>query len=50
MDIIWIIVIVLVVLWLAGWGFAIGGNLIHLLLLIILALIVYRLLTKRNPL
>lgn len=49
MDNIWIAVIILIVLWLAGWGFAIGGGLIHLLLIVILALIAYRLLTKRNP-
>ena len=49
MDVLWIIVIVLVVLWVAGMGFAIGGNLIHLLLLIAAIIVIYRLITGRKP-
>jgi hypothetical protein len=48
MDPLWIIVIILIVLWLAGWGFAIGGNLVHLLLVVALVIIVYRLITGKK--
>jgi len=40
----WTIIIVLVILWLLGFGFKIGGNLIHLLLVIALIMLVVRLL------
>lgn len=46
----WIIVIVLI-LWLLGWlAFPIGGNLIHVLLVIVLVLIIIRLLRGRSAL
>jgi hypothetical protein len=38
------IVVILVILWLLGWlAFPVGGSLIHLLLVLILALVVIRL-------
>ncbi|MGC9599052.1 MAG: lmo0937 family membrane protein [Minisyncoccia bacterium] len=40
----WTIIIVLFVLWLLGFGFKIGGKLIHVLLVIALVIIIYRLL------
>jgi Family of unknown function (DUF5670) len=40
----WTIVVILFVLWLLGFGFKIGGKLVHLLLVIALIVIVYRLL------
>ncbi|MGC9599376.1 MAG: lmo0937 family membrane protein [Minisyncoccia bacterium] len=40
----WTIIIVLFVLWLLGFGFKIGGKLIHVLLVIALIVIIYRLL------
>ena len=43
-SLIWTIVAVLVVLWLLGWGFNIGGNLIFLLLLLAIIGVVYNLL------
>lgn len=46
----WTIVIILLVLWLLGFlAFPIAGNLIHLLLVIALIVIVYRLVTGRRP-
>ena len=49
MDIFWTIVIVLVILWLAGFIALPGlGSLIHILLVIALVVIVYRLVTGRN--
>lgn len=40
----WTIIIVLFVLWLLGFSFKIGGNLIHALLVITLIVIIARLL------
>lgn len=50
-NLIWLIVVILIVLWLVG-GFAlnIGGSLIHILLVIALILVVYRLATGRKVL
>jgi hypothetical protein len=39
------IIIILVVLWLLGFGFHVGGNLIHALLVIALIVFVVRLLS-----
>jgi hypothetical protein len=45
------IVIVLVILWLlGGFVFPLGGNLIHLLLVVILLVILFRVLRGRGPL
>jgi hypothetical protein len=47
----WTIVIILLVLWLLGFlVFPVAGGLIHLLLVIALIVIVYRLVTGRKPL
>jgi Family of unknown function (DUF5670) len=40
----WTIIIILVVLWLLGFGFKIGGGLIHILLVVALILVIIRLL------
>jgi len=46
----WTIAIVLLVLWLLGaFVVNVGGGLIHLLLVIALIVVVYRLLTGRRP-
>jgi len=42
---IWKIALVLFVLWLLGFSFNFGGNLIHALLVIILVLVIARLLS-----
>jgi hypothetical protein len=48
-NLIWLIVVVLVVLWLLGFTVAnVGGGLIHILLVIALILVVYRLATGRK--
>ena len=50
-NLLWIIIVVLVILWLLGFvAFPIGGNLIHILLVIALILVVYRLATGRKVL
>lgn len=46
----WLIIIVLVILWLAGFSFHLGGSLIHILLVIALILVIYRLATGRKVL
>lgn len=47
----WTIVIILLVLWLLGFFvFPVAGGLIHLLLVIAVIVIVYRLITGRKPL
>lgn len=50
-NLLWIIIVVLVILWLLGFvAFPIGGNLIHILLVIALILVIYRLATGRRVL
>ena len=44
----WTLVVILVVLWALGLAFKIASGLIHLLLVIALVLIVYRLITGRR--
>jgi hypothetical protein len=44
----WTIVVVLLVLWLLGFGFSVGGSLIHLLLVVALIVIVVNLVTGRR--
>ena len=48
MDPLWLLVIILIVAWLlGGFVFPVGGSLVHLLLVIALVVIVYRLVTRR---
>jgi len=44
----WTIIVILVVLWLLGFSFEIGGSLIHLLLVVALAVLVFNLVTGRR--
>lgn len=46
----WTIAVILIVLWLLGFGFHIAGGLIHLLLVIALVVIVVQLITGRRAL
>ena len=41
----WTIIAVLLILWLLGYRFHFGGNLIHTLLVIVLVLVIVRLLS-----
>jgi hypothetical protein len=45
----WTVFLILLVLWLAGFGFHVGGSLIHLLLVIALIVLIYNLTTGRTP-
>lgn len=40
----WTIIGILFILWLLGFSFKVGGNLIHTLLVIALVIVIYRLL------
>lgn len=46
----WTIVVILFILWILGFGvFHVAGGLIHLLLVIAVIVILYRLITGRRP-
>lgn len=47
-TVLWTIVLILVVLWLLGFSFHIGGGLIHILLVVALVVLVYNLITGRR--
>lgn len=49
-NLLWLIIVVLVVLWLAGFTLHVGGGLIHALLVIALILVIVRLATGRKVL
>ena len=49
-NLLWLIIIILIILWLGGISFSIGGNLIHILLVIVLILVIVRLATGRRVL
>ena len=42
----WTIFVILVVLWLLGFSFQIGGGLIHVLLVIAVIVLIYNLITR----
>ena len=44
----WTIFIILLLLWLLGWGFHVAGSLIHLILVIAVVVLVIELLTGRR--
>lgn len=48
-NLLWVIIVVLIILWLLGFfAVNIGGNLIHILLVVALILLIYRLATGRR--
>ncbi len=47
-SILWLVAVVIIVLWLLGFIFQIGGGLIHILLVVAAIVIVYNLLTGRR--
>lgn len=49
MDLLTLIVVILVVAWLCGVGFSVGGSLIHLLLIVAVVIVFIRVLQGRNP-
>ena len=49
-NLLWLIIIILIIAWLAGFSLHIGGGLIHILIVIALILLIYRLATGRRAL
>jgi len=43
------IAVILVLLWLLGWGFQIGGNIIHILLVIAVIVVLLRVIRGDKP-
>ena len=50
MDLLWLIVIILVIMWLGGFALHVGGGLIHILLVIAIIVVLIRVITGRRPL
>jgi hypothetical protein len=46
----WTIFVILVVLWLLGFGFHIAGGLIHILLVVALVILIFNLVARRRSL
>lgn len=44
----WSIFVILLILWLLGWGFHVAGSLIHLLLVVAIVIAILNLLTGRR--
>lgn len=44
----WTIFVILLILWLLGWGFHVAGSLIHILLVIAIIVLIINLLTGRR--
>jgi hypothetical protein len=49
-NLLWLVIIILIILWLGGFAFHVGGSLIHILIVIALILLIYRLATGRRVL
>ena len=45
----WTIFVILLILWLLGWGFHIAGSLIHLVLVLAVIVAIISLVTGRRP-
>ncbi|HTU10052.1 MAG TPA: lmo0937 family membrane protein [Allosphingosinicella sp.] len=44
----WTLLVVILILWLLGFSFSIGGGLIHLLLVVALVVLLFQLITGRR--
>jgi len=47
-NLLWLIIVILVILWLAGVTMHIGGGLIHLLIVIAVIVLIFQLITGRR--
>lgn len=45
----WTILVILLILWILGFSFKIGGGLIHILLVIAVIVLIVKLVTGRTP-
>ena len=48
MNLLWTIAVVLIVMWMLGFGFHVGGGLIHLLLVLAIASVLIRVIMGRR--
>lgn len=47
-NLLWLIIVILVIMWLAGFAMHVGGGLIHILLVIAVIVLIIRLITGRR--
>jgi uncharacterized protein DUF5670 len=47
-NLLWLIIVILVILWLGGFAFHVGGSLIHALLVIAVIILIIQLITGRR--
>jgi hypothetical protein len=47
-NLLWLIIVILLILWLGGFAFHVGGGLIHLLLVIAVIVLIFQLITGRR--
>lgn len=47
-NLLWLVIVVLVILWLAGFAMHVGGGLIHLLIVIAVIVLIFQLVTGRR--
>jgi hypothetical protein len=47
-NLLWLIIVVLLILWIAGFAMQFGGPLIHLLLVIAVIVLIFQLITGRR--
>ena len=48
-SMLWTIFVILIILWILGFSFKIAGGLVHILLVIALIILIFRLVTGRKP-
>ena len=49
-NLLWLIIVILIILWLGGFAFHVGGGLIHALLVIALIVLIVQLVTGKRRL
>ena len=49
MTLLELLILILVVCWLGGWGFGIGGSLIHVLLVVVVICAIFAFLQRLRP-
>jgi hypothetical protein len=49
-NLLWLIIVILLIMWLGGFAFHVGGSLIHLLLVIAVIVLIFQLITGRRAL
>lgn len=47
-NLLWLIIVILVIMWLAGFTMHIGGGLIHILIVIAVIVLIFQLITGRR--